>query len=104
VPNLVPYDKFHPQNIEKAVKYTRALARIDPGRLKYANKTSLKGKIICNKLAWRGPFTGIVPSTMADPDLQNTYSIIGICGISRQSTPVRYRITKSTVDAKLFAL
>jgi hypothetical protein len=41
---------------------------------------------------------------MADPDLRNTYSIIGICGISRQSTPVWYRITESTVDAELFAL
>jgi hypothetical protein len=41
---------------------------------------------------------------MANPDLWNTYSIIGICGISRQSTPVWYRITKSTVYAKLFAL
>jgi hypothetical protein len=41
---------------------------------------------------------------MADLDLRNTHSIIGICGISRQSTPVRYRITESTVDAELFAL
>ncbi len=67
-------------------------------------KKSLKGKDICNKLARRDPFTWIVPLMMADPDLQNTYSIIGICGILRQSIPVRYRITELTVDAKLFAL
>ena len=41
---------------------------------------------------------------MTDPDLRNTYSIIGICGISRRSTSVRYRITESTVDAEIFAL
>jgi hypothetical protein len=104
VPYLVPYDKFHPRNIEKAVKYIRALVRIDPGRLKYADEKSLKGKDICNKLARRDPFTGILPPTMADPDLRNTYSIIGICVISRQSTPVWYRITELTVDAELFAL
>ncbi len=104
MPNLVPYDKFCPRNIEKAVKYIRALARIDPGRLKYADEKSLKGKDICNKLAWWDPFTRIVPPTMADPDLRSTYSIIGICGISKQSTPVWYRITKLTVDAELFAL
>jgi hypothetical protein len=104
VPNLVPYDKFHPRNIEKAVEYIRALARIDPGRLKYADEKSLKGKDICNKLARQDPFSGIVPPMMADPDLRNTFSIIGICGISRQSTPVWYRITESTVDAELFAL
>ena len=27
VPNLVPYDKFRPRNIEKAIEYIRALAR-----------------------------------------------------------------------------
>ncbi len=73
VPNLVPYDKFFPRNIEKAVEYLRALARIDPGRLKYADEKSLKGKDICNKLARRDPFTGIVPPKMADPDLRNTF-------------------------------
>jgi len=41
---------------------------------------------------------------MTDPDLRNTYSIIGICGISRRSTPVRFRITDATVDAELFAM
>jgi hypothetical protein len=104
VPNLVPYDKFRPRNIEKAIEYIRALARIDPGRLKYADEKSLKGRDICNKLARRDPFTGIVPPTMTDPDFRNSYSIIGICGISRRSTPVKYRITESTVDAELFAM
>jgi hypothetical protein len=104
VPNLVPYDKFCPRNIEKAIEYIRALARIDPGRLKYADKKSLKGRDICNKLARRDPFTGIAPPTMTDPDFQNSYSIIGICGISRRSTPVKYRIAESTVDAELFAM
>ncbi len=74
------------------------------GRLKYADEKSLKGKDICNKLARRDPFTRIIPPTMTDPDLRNTYSIIGICGISRKSTPVRYRITESTIDAELFAM
>ena len=104
VPSLVPYDKFRPHNIEKAVEYIKALARIDPSRLKYADEKSLKGKDICNKLSRRDPLSGIVPPTMTDPDLRNTYSIIGICGISRRSTPLRYRITESTVDAELFAL
>jgi len=104
VPNLVPYDKFRPRNVEKAIEYIRALARIDPGRLKYADEKSLKGRDICNKLTRRDPFTGIVPPAMTDPDFRNSYSIIGICGISRRSTPVKYRITESTVDAELFAM
>jgi len=88
VPNLVLYDKFRPHNIEKAVEYIKALARIDPSQLKYADVKSLKGKDICNKLPRQDPLTGIVPPTMTDPDLWNTYSIIGICGISRRSMPL----------------
>jgi hypothetical protein len=59
---------------------------------------------ICNKKTQWDPLTGIVPPTMTVPDLQNTYSIIGICRILRQSTSLRYHITESTVDAELFAL
>ena len=88
MPNLVPYDKFRPRNVQKAVEYIKALAMINPSRLKYADKKSLKGKDICNKLAWRDPLTEIVPPTMTDPDLRNTYSIIGICGILRWSRPI----------------
>jgi hypothetical protein len=104
MPNLVPYDKFRPRNIKKAVEYIKALARIDPSRLKYADKKSLQGKDICNKLAWRDPLAGITQPTMTDPGLRNTYSIIGICGILWRSTPLRYGITESMVDAELFAL
>ena len=87
VPNLVPYDKFRPRNIEKAVEYIKALARVNPSRLKYAGEKSLKGREIYNKLARQNPLRGIVLPTMTDPDLR-TYYIIGICGISRRSTPV----------------
>jgi hypothetical protein len=97
-------DKFRPRNIEKAIEYIRALAKIDPGRLKYADEKSLKGQDICNKLARRDPFTGIVPPTMTDPDFRNSYSIIGICGTSARSTPMKYRITELAVDAELFAM
>jgi len=46
---------------------------------------------------------GLVLATITDPDLHNTYSIIGICGICMRSTPVRYRITDATIDADLFS-
>ena len=56
-----------------------------------------------NKKARRDVLTGIIPATMTDSDLTNRYSF-GICSISRQVTPVKFRITKDTVDAELFAL
>ena len=46
--------------------------------------------------------TGLVLPTMTDLDLRNTYSIIGICGIRVNSSPVWYQITDATVDVDLF--
>ena len=103
-PNLVPYDKFRPKNIEKAKEYIRILARLDPGRIKYADEKSLKGRAIFNKKARRDVLRDIIPAVMTDPDLRNTYSIIGICGIDEKVSPVRFRITDATVDADLFSL
>ena len=100
----MPYDKFRPGNIEKAWEYLGHLSKISPERLKYGDEKSLKGRAIFNKKARRDVLTGLVPRTITDPDLRNTYSIIGICGISRRSSPVRYRITDTTVDADLFSL
>jgi hypothetical protein len=104
VPNPVPYDKFRPRNLEKAWEYLNHIARISLERLKYGDEKSLKGKAIFNKKAQRDVLTGLVPHTMMDPDLRNRSSIIGICGICKRSSPVRYRITDATVDADLFLL
>jgi len=65
---------------------------------------TLKGRDIYNMKARRDVLTGIIPATMTDSDLTNRYSLVGICSISRQVTPVKFRITKDTVDAELFAL
>jgi hypothetical protein len=73
MPNLVPYDKFRPRNMEKAWEYLDHIARISPERLKYGDEKSLKGKAIFNKLARRDVLTRLVPPTMTDPDIRNTY-------------------------------
>jgi hypothetical protein len=103
-PNLVPYDKFRPSNMEKAWEYLDHIARISPERLKYGDEKSLKAKLIFNKLARQDVLAGLVLPMMTDPDLRNTYSIIGICGICTRLLPVRYWITDATVDADLFSL
>jgi hypothetical protein len=51
MPNLVPYDKFWPRNMEKAWEYLDHIARISPERLKYGDEKSLKGKAIFNKIS-----------------------------------------------------
>ena len=68
-PNLVPYDKFKPANIEKAQEYVCILAELDPKRVEYGDEKPLKGKAIHNKKAWRDVITADVPCVFADPDL-----------------------------------
>jgi hypothetical protein len=79
VPNLVPYDKFRPSNMEKAWEHLNHIARISHEWLKYRDKKSLKGKSIFNKLARKDVLMGLVPAITMEPDLRNTYSMIGIC-------------------------
>ena len=64
----------------------------------------MKGKDIINPKTRRDILTGETPPVTSDSDWRNAFSIIGICGISRRSTPVRYRITSCTVNAEIFAL
>jgi hypothetical protein len=90
--------------MEKAWEYIDHIARISPEQLKYGDKKLLKGKAIFNKLPPRDVFTGLVPPTTTDPDLRNTYLIIGICGICTRLSPVCYPIADATVDADLFLM
>ena len=48
--------------------------------------------------------SGVVLAIITYPDVWNTYYIIGICGISRKFTPIRFQNTEATVEAELFVL
>ena len=87
VPNLVPFDKFWSGNVEKAWEYLSYLNMISPQCGKYGDEKSLKGKVIYNKKARRDVLTGIIPHTLMDSDLRNTYSIIGMCTYSETVSP-----------------
>ena len=43
-PNLVPYDKFHPANLERALEYLTFTAMVDPARIKFGDEKLLKGR------------------------------------------------------------
>ena len=90
--------------MEKLWEYLKHISKISPEWLKYGDEKSLKGKVIFNKLAQRDILRVIVLHMMTDPDLCNTYSIIGTCSICTRSTPVQYLITVVTVDADLFLM
>ena len=47
-PNLIPLDKFHPENCARAYEYLQIIAKIDPYRLKFGDEKCLKGREVLN--------------------------------------------------------
>ena len=101
-PNVVPIDKFCPENMERAVEYISYVATIDPRRIKYGDEKHLKGCDVFNCYNRRNPFTGLTPPLVAPPDFRNTYSLTGFCGIDRRSSPIFYSIHDGTNDSTEF--
>ena len=87
-PNIIPYDKFKPDNCMKALEYFHVMAMINPYRLKFGDEKSLKGKEVTNRKVRRNPLTGEIPPLLVPSDFRNTYSLTGFCGIDRRSSAV----------------
>ena len=71
-PNMVPYDKFKPENIAKAYEYITTILVLDPERLIFADEKLIKGQELFNRLVRRDPITGEKPAMIPDPDFRNS--------------------------------
>ena len=103
-PNLIPYDKFRPENLHRAVEYLLMLSVLDRSRIKFADEKHLKGGELFYRRTRRNTITGEIPPVMTHPDFRNTYSIVGFCGIDRRTTPLRYNISEGINTAENFAI
>jgi transposase len=105
-PNLVPIDKFKPENIERAFEYLQVLAQIAPHRLVFGDKKHLKGQDIFNRKNRKNPMTGEIPLMMVNPDFRNTYNLTGFCKIDPtiHEQAVWCSIHEDLNDADNFAL
>ena len=103
-PNLVPFDKYRPDNYLKMLDYLEIIERIDPSRIKFGDEKHLKGQDLYNRKVRRDPITGVIPPTFTNGDFRNTYAVTGFCGIDRYSSPVRYNIHEEKNGADEFAL
>lgn len=103
-PNLIPYDKFRPDNLERALDYLLAMAQHDRSKLKFGDEKHIKGEEMWCRYTRRNVFTGLVPPVLTASDFRNTYSIIGFCGIDPRATAVRYGISEGINNADNFAM
>jgi len=103
-PNMIPIDKFKPNNISRAIDYIQLVLSLDPRRLKFADEKSLKGAEIFNRKVRKDPLTGVVKPILTDPDFRNTYTIIGFCGVDPSTVPFFFNINQFTNDSEAFAI
>ncbi len=103
-PNLVPYDKFRPSNIEKALDYLTFVAMVAPDRLKFGDEKLLKEQELYNRKVRCDPFTGKIPPMTTAPDFRNTHSLTGFCGIDTRPPALFFTIHESNNDATQFAM
>jgi hypothetical protein len=78
--NLIPYDKFHPDNYEKALEYMLFVSCLKQERIKFGDEKHLKGAVLFCRKVERNVITGEVPAIR--------YTIVGSCDIDLSVTPV----------------
>jgi len=103
-PNMIPFDKFKPENILRAHEYLQIVHRISPTRVKFGDEKLLKGAEVYCRQTRRNVLTGEVPASFTPSDFRNTYSIIGFCCIDERTTALHYRIHDEPNDAEQFGI
>ena len=105
-PNLVPFDKFRPDNIQRALDYIEVIATIAPERIKVGDEKHLKGDSIMRRKTRRHPIEGYVPEVIVTPDFRNRYHLTGFCSINPQTTDSAVWCSLHEVinDAEQFAI
>jgi hypothetical protein len=101
-PNMIPRDKFKPENIQKAREYINIVSQLNPVLLKFTDEKHLKGEEIYNGRARKDPITGVRYNIRTQSDLRNAYSIIGFCGIDMRTAPFFFHFGKQTNDSAAF--
>lgn len=76
-PNLVPFDKFRPDNFEKALAYLAIISCINPVKIKFGDEKHLEGKELYCRRVRRNVLTGEVPAILTHPDFREVH----YCGV-----------------------
>ncbi len=103
VVNQVPVDKYKPKNILRLLKFMDKILWINPYRLKFCDEKHLKGAKLFNWKGRRDPITDKVEPLLVDSDWQNSYTIIGFCGIAPDTKAFSYVLRDGMNNAAEFS-
>ena len=85
--NMVPIDKFKPQNIQTYADYLNFISSIPPHLLHFADEKSLKGSELYSRKGGADPETGRVDDLVVNSDFRNSYCIMGMMTINVTKIP-----------------
>ena len=78
------------------------IRQVDPYWLKFGGEKPLKGQDLFNPWGCADPFSGKRELIYVDSDFRNTFNIIGICGIVRDTMPFAYKMHDVINNAAVF--
>jgi hypothetical protein len=78
-------NKYSPDNCLCLMKYVNIITQIDPMHLKFCNEKHLKGRELFLRKGQRDPQTRIIEPICVPSDIQNTYTIIRVCGVASET-------------------
>ena len=79
------------------------IRQVDPYRLKFRDEKLLKTGGLFNRKGCADPLSGEREPIYVDSDFRNTYNIIGICGIARDTMPFVYKMHDGINNSALFS-
>jgi hypothetical protein len=98
-----PINKYSPDNCLCLMEYVNIITQIDPMHLKFCDEKHLKGRELFSQKGQRDPQTRIIEPACVPSDFQNTYTIIGVCGVASETVLFDYILHEGTNDAAIFS-
>ena len=100
VPNLIPVDKFKPDNILRYLDFVLFMSTVeDPSRLKFGDEKHLDGADLYKRKARADPLTGESAGIMVTGDFRNRCNINAIMGLDPNKPPLFVSILEETNTA-----
>lgn len=100
VPNLIPVDKFKPENVLRYLEFILFMSTVqDPRRLKFGDEKHLDGADLYKRKARSDPLTGESSGIMVTGDFRNRYNINAIMGLDPNKPPLFVSILEETNTA-----
>ena len=101
-PDLVPCNKFKPENVKRHFECVDFTSRVDPKKLKFDDEKLSKGAEVCCQKGCQNVLTGETPEFLMNSNFCNTHSIIGFCGMDKKSPPLSFVIHDEKMTQQAF--